>query len=149
PELQHAMDRHRISSLELTIFYLARIRQLNPDLHAVIATSPTALLEAVLSDLRRQLHQLRGPMDGIPILLKDNVDTRVMPTTAGSEALQNARHDRAAFLVRQLRAGGAVVLGKANLSEWANFRSFLSSSGWTAVGGQTANPYVLDRNPCG
>jgi amidase len=149
PEIQHAMDRHRISSLELTVFYLARIRQLNPDLHAVIATSPTALVEAVLSDLRRTFHQLRGPMDGIPVLLKDNVDTRVMPTTAGSEALQNARHTRDAFLVRQLRAGGAVVLGKANLSEWANFRSFLSSSGWTAVGGQTANPYVLDRNPCG
>jgi amidase len=148
-ELQRAMDQHRISSLELTIFYLARIRQLNPDLHAVIATSPTALAEAVLSDLRRLLHQRRGPMDGIPVLLKDNVDTRVMPTTAGSEALQSARHDRDAFLVRKLRAGGAVILGKANLSEWANFRSFLSSSGWSGVGGQTANPYVLDRNPCG
>jgi amidase len=149
PELQRAMDRHRISSLELTIFYLARIRQLNPDLHAVIATSPTALAEALLSDLRRVLRQHRGPMDGIPVLLKDNVDTRVMPTTAGSEALLHARHDRDAFLVRQLRAAGAVILGKANLSEWANFRSFLSSSGWSGVGGQTANPYVLDRNPCG
>jgi amidase len=148
-EIQRAMDHKRISSLELTIFYLARIRQLNPELNAVITTSPTALVEAVLSDLRRQLHQLRGPMDGIPVLLKDNVDTQIMPTTAGSEALLNARHDRDAFLVRQLRAGGAVVLGKANLSEWANFRSILSSSGWTAVGGQTANPYVLDRNPCG
>ena len=149
PDLQNAMDRHRISSLELTIFYLARIRQLNPDLHAVITTSPTALAEALLSDIRRAVRQLRGPMDGIPILLKDNVDTRVMPTTAGSEALADARHDRDAFLVRKLRAGGAVVLGKANLSEWANFRSFLSSSGWSGVGGQTANPYVLDRNPCG
>jgi amidase len=140
PELQRAMDRHRISSIELTIFYLARIRQLNPDLHAVIATSPTALAEALLSDLRRVLRQRRGPMDGIPVLLKDNVDTRVMPTTAGSEALANARHDRDAFLVRRLRAGGAVILGKTNLSEWANFRSFLSSSGWSGVGGQTANP---------
>jgi amidase len=149
PDLQRAMDRRRISSLELTIFYLARIRQLNPDLNAVIATSPTALVEAVLSDIRRITRQLRGPMDGIPVLLKDNVDTRVMPTTAGSEALAGARHDRDAFLVRRLRAGGAVILGKANLSEWANFRSFLSSSGWSATGGQTANPYVLDRNPCG
>jgi amidase len=148
-EIQRAMDHKRISSLELTIFYLARIRQLNPELNAVITTSPTALVEAVLSDVRRQLHQLRGPMDGIPVLLKDNVDTQIMPTTAGSEALLNARHDRDAFLVRQLRAGGAVVLGKANLSEWANFRSILSSSGWSGVGGQTANPYVLDRNPCG
>src|SRR6185503_9546702 len=78
PDLQKAMDRRRISSLELTIFYLARIRQLNPDLNAVITTSPTALVEAVLSDIRRITHQLRGPMDGIPILLKDNVDTTVM-----------------------------------------------------------------------
>lgn len=149
PELQRAMDRGRISSLQLTIFYLQRINRLNPDLNAVITTSPTALLEAVLSDVRRHTRQLRGPMDGIPILLKDNIDTRIMPTTAGSEALLGARHDRDAFLVRQLRAGGAVVLGKLNLSEWANFRSILSSSGWSAVGGQTANPYVLDRNPCG
>jgi len=149
PDLQHAMDHGRLSSVELTLFYLGRIHDLNPDLHAVIATSPTALAEALFSDLRRHTHRLRGPMDGIPVLLKDNVDTRVMPTTAGSQALQQARHDRDAFLVRQLRAGGAVVLGKTNLSEWANFRSFLSSSGWSGVGGQTNNPYVLDRNPCG
>jgi amidase len=149
PDLQREMDRGRLSATELTLFYLGRIRDLNPDLHAVIFTSPTAVVEAVLSDLRRITHRLRGPMDGIPVLLKDNVDTVVMPTTAGSEALLRARHDRDAFLVRQLRAGGAVVLGKTNLSEWANFRSFLSSSGWSAVGGQTNNPYVLDRNPCG
>lgn len=149
PDLQHAMDHGRLSSIELTLFYLGRIHDLNPELHAVIATSPTALAEALFSDLRRYTHRLRGPMDGIPVLLKDNVDTRVMPTTAGSQALQHARHDRDAFLVRRLRAGGAVVLGKTNLSEWANFRSFLSSSGWSAVGGQTNNPYVLDRNPCG
>jgi amidase len=107
------------------------------------------VIEAVFSDLRRATHDLRGPMDGIPVLLKDNVDTRIVATTAGSEALQDARHDRDAFLVRKLRAAGAVILGKANLSEWANFRSSLSSSGWSATGGQTANPYVLDRNPCG
>jgi amidase len=149
PELQDAMDHGRLSSLELTAFYLGRIAELNPELHAVIATSPTAVVEAVFSDLRRATHQLRGPMDGIPVLLKDNVDTRIVATTAGSEALLRARHDRDAFLVRQLRAGGAVVLGKTNLSEWANFRSSLSSSGWSGVGGQTSNPYVLDRNPCG
>jgi amidase len=149
PDLQHAMDHGRLSSIELTVFYLARIHDLNPELHAVIATSPTALAEALFSDLRRHTHHLRGPMDGIPVLLKDNVDTRVMPATAGSEALLQARHDRDAFLVRQLHAGGAVVLGKTNLSEWANFRSFLSSGGWSGVGGQTANPYVLDRSPCG
>lgn len=148
PEIQEAMDRGRITSLELTAFYLERIERLNPELHAVITTSPTALLEGLLSDIRRLTHELRGPMDGIPILLKDNVDTENMPSTAGSETLQQARQ-RDAFLVRRLRAGGAVVLGKTNLSEWANFRSFESSSGWSGVGGQTANPYVLDRNPCG
>ncbi|HET9621926.1 MAG TPA: amidase [Kofleriaceae bacterium] len=147
-DLQQAMDRGRLSSVELTAFYLARIVQLNPSLHAVIVTSPSALLEALFSDVRRQLHQRRGPLDGIPVLLKDNVDTANMGATAGSEALSRARqHD--AFIVGKLRDAGAVVLGKTNLSEWANFRSSLSSSGWSGVGGQTANPYVLDRNPCG
>jgi len=112
-------------------------------------TSPTALIEALFSDLRRHVHRLRGPMDGIPVLLKDNVDTRIVPTTAGSEALLQARHNRDAFLVRQLRDGGAVILGKTNLSEWANFRSTMSTSGWSGVGAQTNNPYVLNRNPCG
>jgi amidase len=149
PELQAAMNARRLSSLQLTLFYLGQIARLNPRLHAVIATSPTALLEALASDVRRRFHAGRGPMDGIPILLKDNVDTTVMRNTAGSQALLRARPARDAFLVRRLRAGGAVVIGKANLSEWANFRSFLSSSGWSGVGGQTANPYVLDRNPCG
>ncbi|HTE51577.1 MAG TPA: amidase [Kofleriaceae bacterium] len=149
PDLQEAMDQGRISSLQLTLFYLGRIAVVDPAVNAVIATSPTALLEALLSDLRRHFHGARGPMDGIPVLLKDNVDTRVVATTAGSEALLAARRARDAFLVRRLRAAGAVVLGKTNLSEWANFRSFLSSSGWSAVGGQTSNPYVLDRNPCG
>jgi amidase len=148
PDLQDAMDHHRLSSVELTAFYLGRIDELNPDLHAVIATSPLALVEAVLSDVRRATHRLRGPMDGIPVLLKDNVDTQILRATAGSEALLGAR-GRDAFLVRRLRDAGAVIVGKTNLSEWANFRSFLSSSGWSGVGGQTSNPYVLDRNPCG
>jgi amidase len=147
-DLQDAMDRHKLTSVELTVFYLVRIAQLNPDLHAVISTSPAAIIEAVLSDLRRATHALRGPMDGIPVLLKDNVDTQILVGAAGSEALENA-HGRDAFLVKRLRGAGAVIVGKANLSEWANFRSFLSSSGWSALGGQTANPYVLDRNPCG
>jgi amidase len=148
PELQEAMAHHRLTSIELTAFYLDRIEDLNPALHAVIATAPLALVEAAFSDLRRAARQLRGPMDGIPILLKDNVDTRELRATAGSEALAHAR-GRDAFLVRRLREAGAVILGKTNLSEWANFRSFLSSSGWSAIGGQTNNPYVLDRNPCG
>lgn len=148
PELQDAMDHHRLTSVELTVFYLRRIAELNPELHAVISTSPTAVIEAVFSDVRRATHDLRGPMDGIPVLLKDNVDTKILVGAAGSEALENAK-GRDAFLVTRLRAAGAVILGKANLSEWANFRSFLSSSGWSALGGQTNNPYVLDRNPCG
>jgi len=148
PEIQDAMDHGRFSAFELTAFYLERIAQVDPKVHAVITTSPTALIEALVSDIRRQTHRSQGPMDGIPVLLKDNVDTEVMPATAGSEALLQAQH-RDAFLVRRLRAAGAVVLGKTNLSEWANFRSFLSSSGWSGVGGLTNNPYVLDRNPCG
>jgi amidase len=149
PELQAAMDRHRLTALELTTFYLQRIADVDRSLNAVIVTSPTAVLEAVFSDLRRASHDLLGPLDGIPVLLKDNVDTRIVDATAGSEALLKARHDRDAFLVRKIRAAGGVVLGKTNLSEWANFRSSLSSSGWSGVGGQTHNPYVLDRNPCG
>jgi amidase len=150
PELQRAMDAGRLSSVRLTGFYLRRIRELNPRLHAVIATNPDALRLAAASDARRRGHATRGPMDGIPVLLKDNVDTRDrQATTAGSFALAGARPARDAHLVRRLRAAGAVVLGKANLSEWANFRSTNSSSGWSAVGGQAANPYVLDRNPCG
>jgi len=148
PQLQDAMDRGRISSVLLTAFYLERIEDLNPELHAVIATDPTALIQAVFSDIRRATHRLRGPMDGIPVLLKDNVDTEELRATAGSEALLHAR-GRDAFLVGRLRDAGAVIIGKANLSEWANFRSFLSSSGWSGVGGQTNSPYVLDRNPCG
>src|SRR5262249_5342299 len=149
PEIQRAMDEHRFTAVELTVFYLIRIAQVDPLVHAVITTSPTAVTEAQQSDVRRAAGQLRGAMDGIPVLLKDNVDTVVMPTTAGSFALAGAQRTRDAFLVRQMRAAGAVVLGKTNLSEWANFRSINSSSGWSGVGGLTNNPYVLDRNPCG
>lgn len=148
PDIQRAMDSHRLSSVRLTAFYLGQIRRLNPKLNAVIHVNKHALAEAALSDVRHRLHITRGPMDGIPILLKDNVDTRDEPTTAGSLALAHATSGDA-FLVSRLRAAGAVIIGKANLSEWANFRSSLSSSGWSGVGGQTNNPYVLDRNPCG
>jgi amidase len=147
-DLQAAFRSGRLSSTRLTAFYLGRIRALNPELHAVIATNPAALAEAAAADLRHRLHHTRGPLDGIPILLKDNVDTRQQPATAGSLALVGAPA-RDAFLVGRLRAAGAVLIGKANLSEWANFRSTNSTSGWSGVGGQTNNPYVLDRNPCG
>jgi amidase len=150
PDLQRAMDAGRLTSAQLTGFYLRRIRELNPRLHAVITANPEAPRLAEESDARRARHGARGPLEGIPVLLKDNVDTRDrQATTAGSLALAKARPARDAHLVTRLRRAGAVVLGKANLSEWANFRSTNSSSGWSAVGGQTANPYVLDRNPCG
>ena len=150
PDLQRAMSSRRLSSVQLTGFYLRRIRALNPELHAVIATNPDALRIASASDKLRRKGVVRSPLEGIPVLLKDNIDTRDrQPTTAGSLALLRSKPARDAFLVSRLRAAGAVIVGKANLSEWANFRGFNSSSGWSAVGGQTNNPYVLDRNPCG
>jgi amidase len=148
-DLQRDMNRHQFTSVQLTLLYLNRIRQLNPQLHAVIETNSAALLQAVASDVHRLLRGSRGPLDGIPVLLKDNVGTGDREhTTAGSFALLGA-NPADAFLVTKLRAAGAVILGKANLSEWANFRSTSSSSGWSGRGGQTNNPYVLDRNPCG
>ncbi len=148
-DLQRDMNSHRLNSVSLTAFYLARIHQLNPALHAVIETNPDALREAVASDAHRRSHGARSALEGIPVLLKDNVGTGDREhTTAGSFALIGDNPSDA-FLVSKLRAAGAIVLGKANLSEWANFRSTTSSSGWTARGGQTNNPYVLDRNPCG
>jgi len=149
-DLQRAMNSRRLRSTALTELYLHRIRSLNPILHAVIETNPDAMREAAASDAHRRRYGSRGPLDGIPVLLKDNVDTADRQhTTAGSFALLGARPAVDAFLVSQLRAAGAVILGKANLSEWANFRSLTSSSGWSGRGGQTNNPYVLDRNPCG
>jgi amidase len=149
-DLQRAMDRHRLNSVRLTAFYLGRIAALNPRLHAVIERNPDALREAAASDRHRRADGARSALEGIPVLLKDNVDTADREhSTAGSFALADSRPARDAFLVDRLRRAGAVVLGKANLSEWANFRSFTSSSGWSGRGGQTNNPYVLDRNPCG
>jgi len=149
PELQTRMARGTLSSVRLTRAYLRRIKAVDPRINAVLHTSPTALREAAASDLRHRLGRTRGPLDGIPVLLKDNVNTRDMPTTAGSLALAGKPPRNDAELVKKLRAGGAVILGKANLSEWANFRAARPTSGWSAVGGQTHNPYVLDRNPCG
>jgi amidase len=150
PDLQRAMGSDHLSSVRLTRFYLARIGALDPRLHSVIALNADAVAEAAASDLRLRRHHPRSPLDGIPVLLKDNVDTAgEQGTTAGSFALAGTPPARDAFLVRRLRAAGAVILGKLNLSEWANFRSTHSSSGWSAVGGQNNNPYVLDRNPCG
>jgi amidase len=125
---------------------LDRIQQLNPSLNAVIAIDPTAMRQA--RDIDRS--GLRGPLAGKPILIKDNIESvGPLPTTAGSLALANNVTNRDAPLVARLRSAGAVILGKTNLSEWANFRSGSSISGWSAVGGQARNPYALDRDPCG
>ena len=149
-DFQRAMDHGRLTSVQLVRFYERRIAALNPALHAVIAVNPDAEQEAAASDAFRAHHRARSDLEGVPVLLKDNVDTADREhSTAGSLALVASTPARDAFLVSKLRTAGAVVLGKANLSEWANFRSFTSSSGWSAVGGQTNNPYVLDRNPCG
>ena len=148
PQLQSAMNSGALTSVRLTNYYLDRINRVDPAVNAVLALNGTALAQAQASDRVRRTSGARSPMEGIPILLKDNIDTADQGATAGSEALVGSRPDDA-HLVSQLRAAGAVIIGKANLSEWANFRSTNSTSGWSAVGGQTNNPYVLDRNPCG
>ncbi|MFL6028495.1 MAG: amidase family protein [Gaiellaceae bacterium] len=147
PQLQQLMDSHRLNSVNLMNFYLHRIKQLNPTLHAVITVSPTAHADAVAADAARRNGDHR-PLLGIPIIVKDNVNTTGMPTTAGSWALAGST-PADAFIAQRLKAAGAIIIGKANLSEWANFRSAPSSSGWSGIGGQTSMPYVLDRNPCG
>jgi len=146
--LQQALSAGSLTSAGLTAFYLARIERLNPDLHAVITVSPAAGAEARASDSARARGQPRGPLEGIPVLIKDNIAAAGMPATAGSPALLGAASNDA-FLVRGLRAAGAVIVGKANLSEWANFRSSSSSSGWSTLGGQAVNPHGAGRNPSG
>jgi len=134
----------------LTRHYLRRIEQHNDALRAVIAVNPSALGQARQRDRERQQGRADGLLHGLPVLLKDNIETAgELPTTAGSLALADNITDRDAAVTRHLRAAGAVILGKANLSEWANFRSERSSSGWSAVGGQARNPYDLNRSPCG
>jgi amidase len=134
----------------LTEAYLARIDTVDPTLRSVLETNPDALEIADAMDAERGSNLVRGPLHRIPVLVKDNIDTADrMKTTAGSFALGDARPARDAFLVERLRDAGAVILGKANLSEWANFRSTRSSSGWSARAGQCRNPNALDRSPCG
>ena len=149
-ELQRLMRRGKLSSRELTEGYLDRIMRLNPTLNAIIETNPEARKIAHRMDKERKAGHVRGPLHGIPVIVKDNIATAdKMETTAGSLALVGSRVPRDADLVSQLRAAGAVILGKANLSEWANFRGFGSFNGWSARGGFTRNPYVLDLDPCG
>lgn len=148
PQLVRRLDAGTLTAVDLTRAYLRRIDTVDRKVRSVVAVDPTALRQAAESDQRRRAGRARGPLDGIPVLIKDNIDTRGLATTAGSRALRVPPRDDAE-LVTRLREAGAVVLGKTNLSEWANFRSTRSTSGWSAVGGQTNNPYVLDRNPCG
>ncbi len=153
------MATGRLSAAELTEAYLQRIDRLDPLLHAVIETNPQAVEIAARRDAERRAGRSRGPLHGIPVLVKDNIATNdAMETTAGSHALVGSRVPRDARIVQRLRASGAVVLGKANLSEWANFRGLvppavkdagLFLNGWSARGGFTRNPYDLASDPCG
>ena len=152
-DLQKQMQSGERTSEAITQLYLDRIAAIDkkgPRLNAVIEINPDALMIAQAMDKERKAGKFRGPMHGIPILIKDNIDTHdQMMTTAGSLALEGHKAATDAFVVAQLRKAGAVILGKTNLSEWANFRSTRSTSGWSSRGGQTRNPYVLDRNPSG
>jgi amidase len=152
-DLQQRMQSGRETSRSLVDKYLARVESIDksgPALHSVIEINPDARATASALDVERKATGPRGPLHGIPILIKDNIATADgMMTTAGSLALEGATPPADAFLVSQLRAAGAVILGKTNLSEWANFRSTHSSSGWSGRGGQTKDPYALDRNPSG
>jgi amidase len=152
-QLQEWMRTGRHTARSLTETYLARIDSLDrrgPMLRSMLDLNPDALAIADSLDAERAAGQVRGPLHGIPVVVKDNIDTADrMTTTAGALALEGSIAPRDAFIVERLRAAGAVIIGKANLSEWANFRSTGSSSGWSARGGQVRNPYALDRSPCG
>lgn len=152
-EMQAAMAGGKLSSTRLTRMYIRRIERIDGgpiDLRSVIEVNPDAVDIAKALDRERKQGNVRGPLHGIPILLKDNIDTDdATLTTAGSLALVDSRPGADATVAAKLREAGAVILGKANLSEWANFRGFQSSSGWSARRGACRNPYVLDRNPCG
>src|SRR5262245_59521050 len=150
--LQALMSSHRLSAQELLEIYLRRVQLIDKglDLRAYIQLNPDARRIAAQLDQERRQKGQRGPLHGIPILLKDNIDTGDrQQTTAGSLALAGAPALQDATVTKRLRDAGAVIIGKANLSEWANFRGNQSSSGWSGVGGQCRNPHILDRNPCG
>lgn len=152
-ELQQKMQRGDLTSRSITEMYLNQIDKIDksgPKINSIIELNPDALSIADQLDKERSEGKVRGPLHGIPVLIKDNIDTGdKMMTTAGALALEGNIASKDAFIIQQLRNAGAVLLGKTNLSEWANFRSNRSSSGWSSRGGQTKNPYVLDRNPCG
>jgi len=151
-EAQRRMTARTLTAHSLTRAYLDRIAVLDdagPQLNAVIDINPKALDEADARDAERRAGKIRGLLHGIPVLIKDNIDVAGMVNSAGSLGFVDNRPTADAFLVQRLRDAGVVILGRANLSEWANFRSTKSTSGWSSRGGQTKNPYALDRNPCG
>jgi len=151
-ELRQGFEDGSFTIEDVTSAYLERISekdQNGPKLNSMLYVNPNALDLAKELDAELQEGNSRGPLHGIPVVLKDNIDTEDMPTTAGANILNGSIPDQDAFITRKLREAGAIILGKANLSEWANFHSSFSSSGWSALGGQVHNPYDLTRNPCG
>lgn len=151
-ELQEGYENGGFTIAEVTEAYLQRIEQIDqsgPELNSMLYINPEVMETARELDEELQAGNKRGPLHGVPVVLKDNIDTYDMPTTAGARALEGSIPPDDAFIAAKLREEGAVILGKANLSEWANFHSSFSSSGWSALGGQTKNPYDITRNPCG
>ena len=152
-QLQQGYKEGKYTIKDIVKVYLDRIDELDkngPRLNSVIEINPDALKIAEDLDREAAAGKVRGPLYGVPVILKDNIDTHDrMPTTAGATVLRNSFPKSDSYVARKLREAGAVIIAKSNLSEWANFRAKMSSSGWSGVGGQTKNPYVLDRNPCG
>ena len=152
-DIHSGYDNNHFTVKELVSNYIDRIKSIDqsgPRLNSIIVINPDALSIADSLDERHKLGKKKGPLFGIPVLLKDNIDVRgKMPTTAGSRILKESFPLRDSWVAKKLKASGAIILGKTNLSEWANYRSSYSSSGWSGISGQTKNPYVLDRNPCG
>lgn len=153
PEIVSALEAGDVTSEELVAAYIDRIERVDhagPALQSVLTINPDALEEARAADAKRAAGEALGPLHGVPVLLKDNIETKdAMATTAGAVALKDNMTGRDSPLAAGLREAGAIILGKANLSQWANFRSESSMSGWSALGGQVRNPHMLDRNPCG
>ncbi|MFA5849227.1 MAG: amidase [Bacteroidales bacterium] len=152
-ELQKGYREGKFTVRDVVEDYLKRIESIDkngPELNSVICVNPHAIKIAEELDKEMSEGKIRGPLHGIPVILKDNIDTRdSMPTTAGATVLRNSYVKKDSWVAKKLREAGAVIIAKSNLSEWANFRANLSSSGWSGVGGQTKNPYITDRNPCG
>jgi len=152
-ELQQGYKEGKYTITDVVKVYLDRIIEIDkngPQLNSIIEINPEALLIAEELDRELAAGKIRGPLHGVPVILKDNIDTHDrMPTTAGATALRNSFPKTDSYVAKKLREAGAIIIAKSNLSEWANFRAMMSSSGWSGVGGQTKNPFVLDRNPCG